>query len=726
MTQPMTRRCRLTMTTALAGVLFCLPLAGFAQDADDTTQGEVTVLEQIELTAAPATITEDSGSWTTEWMRSATGLVLSQRQTPQSTSAITSAQMEDRNITTVEETLNAATGITVQAYESDRINYYSRGFPIDAYQYDGVPIPRNGVWQFGDNNPDMALYDHVEIVRGANGLMQGAGEPGASVNFIRKRPTEGFRSEAAFALSDPSGARIESDISGPLNATGTVRGRLIGVWDKRDGTLDRYEKEKQVLFGAIDIDLTDSTTLNTSLTWQRTQGDGVTWGGLAPFYTDGSLIDWPKGASLGRDWTEVETERTEFSTSLEHVFDNGWTGRLVYTHVRNDMDSTLAWIYGVPNRVTGDGMQGYGTRYDGGYRQNNLTAMLNGDFQAFGRTHEFAIGAMTSKGKGAYYGYGSGETFLVNIYDLGAYVPRPVLSSTATYTDKSEITQYAIYGTGRFSLSDRAHMLAGARINWWDGETSNGETVTARYKYSGEITPYLGFTYDINDNYTAYGSIASIYKPQLYRDADGNYLDPTYGWNYELGVKGDLNNGAMQVSAAVFQTDQKDVADYLYFLPDENRSVYTSIDGTKTRGFELEAAGEISARWNVSAGYTYRKSEDRDGNKLYADQPEHTLKIATDYRLAAFDDRMTVGGAMRWQSGTDSMDFTSDIEQPNVHQGSYAVFDLSTSYDIDDETVLTLSVNNIFGKKYYATTGFYDTVVYGEPRTAELTLRKRF
>ena len=59
------------------------------------------------------------------------------------------------------------TSIPVQAFESDGINYCSRGFPIHAYRYGGVPIPRDGVWQFGDNNADMALYDHVEIVRGA-------------------------------------------------------------------------------------------------------------------------------------------------------------------------------------------------------------------------------------------------------------------------------------------------------------------------------------------------------------------------------------------------------------------------------------------------------------------------------------------------------------------------------------------------------------------------------
>ena len=79
----------------------------------------------------------------------------------------------------------------------------SRGFEIDAYQYDGVPVPRDGTWQFGDNNADMILYDHVEIVRGATGLMQGAGEPGASINFIRKRPTSFLRREVAAAVAYP-------------------------------------------------------------------------------------------------------------------------------------------------------------------------------------------------------------------------------------------------------------------------------------------------------------------------------------------------------------------------------------------------------------------------------------------------------------------------------------------------------------------------------------------
>lgn len=90
------------------------------------------------------------------------------------------------------------------------------------------------------------------------------------------------------------------------------------------------------------------------------------------------------------------------------------------------------------------------------------------------------------------------------------------------------------------------------------------------------------------------------------------------------------------------------------------------------------------------------------------------------------DDRLTVGRALRWQSGTDSLSFASEVEAANVHQGSHAILDLNASLDLDERTELTLSVNNVFDRKYYATTGFYDTVVYGDGRSAGLTLRKQF
>ncbi len=697
------------------------------------------LLDTLDITAAPGTTTEGTGSWTTEWMRSATGMPLSQKETPQSTSVITDAQMKDRNITSVNEVMDAATGITVLPFDSERQNYYSRGFSIDAYQYDGVPIPRDGVWQFGDNNADMILYDHVEIVRGATGLMQGAGEPGASINYIRKRPTSFLQREVAAAVAYPTGGRMEADISGPLNESGTVRGRLLGAADARETTLDRYFKERYVGYGALEVDITDQTLLNAGVSYQQTDADNVTWGGLPPWYTDGSLVDWPKGFNLGTDWTYVDTRRTEAFASLEHVFDNGWTGRLVYTYAKNDFQGNLGWFppqngnYETTaiDPVTGEGVYASSaSHYDGGYDQNSINAVLNGDYQAFGRTHEFVGGLFASRYEGRYDGYSVsfGYPSIGNVFDWDGSFPKPDFPTTDPGVYTSDTTQVGLYATTRFRVTDALAVIGGARVNWWDGESSDPWSGTSSYEFKGVVTPYLGFTYDVTDVWTAYGSVTSIYKPQLAQDIDRQYLDPTFGWNYELGVKAGLFGGALYAAAAVFQTDQRDVAEYAgdAVAPDGTPySYYELIDGTTTRGFEVEAAGAINDRWNVSFGYTYASSEDDDGNRVNTDTPRNTLKAATDYRIAGvLQDRLTVGGAVRWQSAIDSMPWDGDL--PNIEQDAYAVFDVNASYDLTEQSVLTLSVNNVLDEKYYASTGFYNTVIYGEGLQAELMLRARF
>ena len=50
----------------------------------------------------------------------------------------------------------------------------------------------DGVFDEGATKVDMALYDRVDIVKGATGLLSGSGEPSATVNLIRKKPTREF------------------------------------------------------------------------------------------------------------------------------------------------------------------------------------------------------------------------------------------------------------------------------------------------------------------------------------------------------------------------------------------------------------------------------------------------------------------------------------------------------------------------------------------------------
>ena len=77
--------------------------------------------------------------------------------------------------------------VNVERIETDRTYYTARGFDITNFQVDGVGLPLTS----GNNHADedTSVYDRIEVIRGANGLMTGVGNPSATINFIRKRPT---------------------------------------------------------------------------------------------------------------------------------------------------------------------------------------------------------------------------------------------------------------------------------------------------------------------------------------------------------------------------------------------------------------------------------------------------------------------------------------------------------------------------------------------------------
>lgn len=230
----------------------------------------------------------------------------------------------------------------------------------------------------------MVFYDYVEIVCGVIGLMQGVGELGVLINFVCKCLMQDFCSEVVVLLVYFKGGWVEFDILGLLNDSGMICGWLVGVVDSCDGIFDGYYKDKYVLFGVFEVDLIDSIIFSIGFSYQKINVDGVIWGGLQLFFIDGGLIDWDKGVSIGQDWIYVNIKWIEFYVLLEYVFQNGWIGCLVYIYVKNDMDVMLVWFYGMFDCIMGDGFSGYGMCYDGGYKQNNLNVILNGDFQVFG------------------------------------------------------------------------------------------------------------------------------------------------------------------------------------------------------------------------------------------------------------------------------------------------------------------------------------------------------
>ena len=207
---------------------------------------------------------------------------------PQSISVITDSQLKDFQLTDIDSALDTATGVNVERIETDRTYYTARGFDITNFQIDGVGLPLTS----GNNHADedTAIYDRIEVIRGANGLMTGVGNPSATINFIRKRPTAENELSVAGSLGSWNNGRIELDSTYNLTDNTAVRG--VFVRQESDSYLDRYSTEKNVFYVFLEHQLTDNTTISLSHAINDSKAKGNNWGANPLFYIDGSPTDY--------------------------------------------------------------------------------------------------------------------------------------------------------------------------------------------------------------------------------------------------------------------------------------------------------------------------------------------------------------------------------------------------------------------------------------------------
>ncbi|MBL1311369.1 MAG: TonB-dependent siderophore receptor [Pseudomonas sp.] len=669
------------------------------------------------------TVTEGTGSYTPGTIATATRMVLTPRETPQSISVVTRQVMDDFGLNAIDDVMRHTPGITVSTYDTERTNYYSRGFSIVNFQYDGIPTLRDAQYSAGQTLTDMAIYDRVEVLKGATGLLTGAGGPGGTINLIRKKPTSEFKSSIELGAGSWDNYRSQVDVSGPLTETGNVRGRAVAAYQDKQSFLDHYSRKTGVLYGILEFDLDENTLLTLGADYQDSDPKGSSWTGTRTIFdATGNKLNLPRSFNNGPKWGSWEQySRTAFAT-LEHTFDNGWVTKGQYNHQINGYNAPLGYI----SQDSATASSIYARKYVGDTTSDSLDVYASGPFELFGREHELVIGQSLSISKWKAKDY-TATTYFNNSYDFYNWNGQAIEPLwTATKINDETTRQTGTYVTGRFSLTDELHLLLGSRI------ANYQVTGTSDTQESGKVVPYAGLTYDLNDNFTAYASYTEIFQPQTqYRTRTRAMLAPNEGKNYELGVKGEFFGGRLNSSLAYFEVHEENrpLADTAW---NSQPGVDYSYIGTKTKtkGYEAEISGELAQGWQLQAGYTHKIARDDDGKKVATWEPEDQVSFYTTYKLQGNLDRLTVGGGARWQSAgwqtVNNWGYPGGGRSEKFTQDPYWLVDLMTRYQVTDNLSATLNVNNLFDKHYYTNIGFYDSAYPGDPRNVMLTTRWDF
>jgi outer-membrane receptor for ferric coprogen and ferric-rhodotorulic acid len=709
--------------TALWSALACADLAGLSVAHAQAQLPEIHVRD-TRLNAD----TEGSGSYTSSAVTVAGKVPLTVREIPNSVSVLTRQQMDDQEMVTMTEAMQQITGVNVIANDTLSNQYLARGYGLGV-MYDGVP-------SYNGMNPshqfDLPIYERIEVLRGPAGLLRGVGEPGGTVNLVKKRPKDTFGTSWAVSAGSWNNYRTEGDITGPLNQDRTLRGRLVVSDEDRGYFYDHTQSKKWLAMGALEYDLSPQTTLSLSLTAQD-QDVKAPSSGLPAYLNLANpdkgvypLLDVPRSTFNVPDWGRTLYNTQEISTSAEHRFDNKWVAKASISHREQHQyykyASTSTGVNPINNLVSYRSFQG---NYN--YTRDGVDLYAGGPFKFLGRTHELLIGfnaeVYNSAGKS-----GNGPNFNNVVFGNLSTLSEPAIPYTSG--SESETAQHGLYSQLRLSITDPLTLVLGARTSTFKAKTRNiAPSVQSAWangaKANNEITPFGGVLYDLTKQITLYGSYADIFIPQTQLKADGSSLDPRIGRQYEVGSKGEFFEGNLGTSIAWFNIRDKNRAYADPAYPSSN--FYLSAGEIESKGWELEVTGKPLRGLDITAGYTrldtrYLKDRANEGLVYSIQTPRNQFKFWGNYRFGSESalSGLSAGLGLFANSAAQSSRGWRD----QLVNGGYAVANGHLGYQIDKTYSLSLLAHNLFDRKYYASVGTPNTYnFYGEPRNFMLTLR---
>ncbi|MGE8407953.1 MAG: TonB-dependent siderophore receptor [Pseudomonas sp.] len=666
--------------------------------------------------------TENSRSYTTGAVTIGKG-EQKLKDIPQSVSVVTRQRLNDQNMNNLQDAMRQVTGATIKTYNSGSSlnDVYIRGFLVDQVQVDGVSQATGQ----GDlaTSFDLAMYDRVEVLRGPSGLYQGAGEPGGSINVVRKRALGTFGLSGEMSASSYDRYHTSVDVTGPLNGDGSLRGRFVTAYEDNKSWVDYAQNERPMMYGRLEYDLSPATTLSLGGAYQKNRSTPAF--GL-PAFADGTLLDVKRSTFVDAKWNELDERVWEGFAEVDHALDNGGQFKTSLTYRDAETPKrNFTWSDDAVDPATGDSWA-VAYSYYTHIKTLGLDSFVTLPVEAFGRSHEFTVGAEYQH-LNKDFTYGGGDYFPINVYEPGSIdIPKQefVMDNGTWSTSR----QYGVYGRSKISATDWLDVILGSRVTWFESEGKNANTYFNNFNdtetdINRKFIPYAALVAKLTPELSAYASYTSVFKPQTEVNAAGQVIDPRKGKQYELGLKREFLEGRLNGSVALFRIYDENRAELL-----GNTQVYSAQGKVRSQGWEAELSGNLTDNWSLVTGYAYTMTkmltgtEDQKGTTFSTITPKHNFNLWTRYE---FSDGVlkdfNVAGGVRAVSETyykRNVDFG---------QSGYSIATAQVGYRFNKHLSATLTGNNLFDRKYYERVdSSWGSNFYGEPRNLTFSVRATY
>lgn len=653
--------------------------------------------EVVELSALEVTASRAEGYVATRsGIGTRTGALI--EETPQSISVVTADFLRDVNAHNVQESLRYTAGVRAEMYGLDnRGDWFTlRGGSEGSTLLDGLRLPLAGYWGNVRNEP--FAYEQIEVLRGPSSVVAGQNGPGGVVNLVSKAPQAAPRGEVSFQVGSHETFQGSFDVTGPVNQSGTVLYRVVGL--ARDGgtQVDHTKDERQFIAPSLAWKVSERTTLVVRAEFQHDWSNNnvgfFPWTGMILPAPNGPI---PDSTFIGEPaWDKYEGTRHRVGYHLENKLNDTWTlsHGARYDRVEGEIRGMYAnfWEGG----FLPDGRSVNRTWYADDTKAQTAVADLRlvGAFESARVEQTVLVAFDYAFNENAVSG-ASGAATPLDLY-TPAYGSFALPALVYGPENKTTTNQFGVTVQDQIKIDRRFVFVPGLRY-----DVARADAAGAGYD-TDALTGRFGVVYLAPRGFSPYLSYSESFEANGGADASGSAFDPRRGDQIELGVKWTSPDKRFTAGAAVYE------------LHETNRLTTDPLDPTNSlpqgevtvRGFEFEAAANLRA-WQLIASYTYTDAQVTAASSTPGDAtldqqlqgiPLHAFSV---WAVHKFEDLGIPG--LRAGLGVRHVGETEDgTGNPLLDTPSNTLWDGMVSYERGAWTY-SLNATNLFDKKYIAT-----------------------
>ena len=617
------------------------------------------------------------------------------RDIPQSIQVIPQQVLKDQQITQIADAARNVSGVTpTTGYGGTNQNYTIRGFLVNNNLRNGFKDPTSVTFT------DPANIEQIEVLKGPASVLYGQIEPGGVVNYVTKKPLSYPFYTAQFDIGSFSFYRPSIDISGPLTADKNLLYRLNVAYENAGSFRDYVDHKTFVIAPIFTYKISEKTSLTLEAEYNNYSGTFD-----RGFLPDALSLKLPRSRFLGQPGSEFNRDITRVGYTLNHRFSNNWQIRNAFSaQIADDMVNAVN-----PDSVSSDGttiLRSYQEIPDHA-RTYSLQTELVGKFDTSSIQHQLLFGVELTRDIYNYQIRAESFPSLDPFNPVYGNPPIPTVFNFYNVQETRKTDSLGIYLQDQVTLLPNLKLLGGGRfdINQFDGKFTDilSNTEQSTNQQFDAFSPRVGLVYQPIEPISLYASYSRSFNPNISaRTVNGELIEPERGTQYEVGMKAEMFNGKLSGTLAYYDITKTNVS-----TTDPNNPNFSIAAGeVKSRGIELDIAGEILPGWNVIASYSHNDAFVSKSNNLpigdnLVGAAKNLASLWTTYKIQNGDLKGLGFGAGVFFVGEREAQLPNDLKLP-----SYVTTDATIFYQRNNWRV-GLNFKNLFDTKYYNTQGYF-------------------